>query len=170
MRILKSSLQIVDTISGWSGRLVSLLVAAMILIMTYEVILRYAFNAPTQWSYELTLFFFGSYCILGGAYTLLRREHVAMDVLYVRLSLKGRAILDLVTVFLFFLFCGVLLWYGWGFFMRSWAAGETTATPWNPVLWPVKLSIPMGAFLILLQGLAKFIRDIFTASTGKTLV
>ncbi len=170
MRILKSSLHIVDSISEWSGKLVSFLVAAMILAMTYEVILRYAFNAPTRWSYELTLFFFGSYCILGGAFTLLRREHVTMDVFYVRLSPRAAAITDLITAVLFFLFCGVLLWYGWGFFMRSWMSAETTATPWDPVLWPIKLSIPVGAFLILLQGLAKFSRDLFTASTGKTLV
>jgi len=163
-------LHVIDNISDWSGKLVSFLIVFMIGLISYEVVLRYIFNAPTIWSHETSLFLYGAYAILAGAYTLRHRWHVNMDIVYARLSQRQRAIVDLLTSALFFVFCIVLLWHGGQFALRSLQLLETTTTPWDPPLYPLKLTIPVAAFLLLLQGLAKFIRDLIIAITGKELL
>jgi TRAP-type mannitol/chloroaromatic compound transport system permease small subunit len=93
-----------------------------------------------------------------------------VDVLYVRLSPRARAVLDLITWLLFYFFCGVMLWQGsqagWKSFLRM----ERASTVWEPYIWPVKLCIPLAAFLMLLQGLTKTINDLFLAVTGRELL
>jgi len=170
MQKVSSTLRLIDTISDWSGKIVSFMLVFMVAFMSYEVVLRYIFNAPTRWVFETVQFLFGAFCILGGAYALRHRAHVNMEVIYVRFPLRMRAIVDLITSTLFFLLIVVLLWGGWEFAWRSVQTLETTFTPWNPPLYPLKLTIPLAAFLILLQGLAKFVRDLIMAITRREMV
>ncbi len=139
----------------------------MIGIITVEVVLRYGFNSPTLWAHETAQFLYGTYCILGGAYVLLHKAHVNMDMVYVRLSTRARAIIDLITSPLLFIFLGLMLWYGSVFACKSVAMLEHSQTPWGPPIWPVKLMLPLAAFLFLLQGIVRFVRDIETAITGR---
>ena len=113
---------------------------------------------------------FGATWVLGGAYVLSRDAHVKMEVVYTRLPLRWRAILDLITAPVFFAFVGILLWQGWKMALMSISVLEHTNTMWGPPAYFSKMVIPLGAALILLQGLAKFIRDLITAITGKQLV
>ncbi len=160
-------LAIVDAISRKSGQAASFLLAVIIIVITYEVIARYAFNAPTIWANELTVQLLGIIYMIGGAYTLFLKGHVSIDVLYGRLQPRNRAILDLVTSLCFFIFCGVLLWLGIGYASASAVIGETSGTPWNPPVYFLKIAIPLGALLILFQGLAKFIRDFTIVVKGR---
>jgi len=140
----------------------------LIYVIVHEVVSRYIFNRPPAWAFELSLFLGNSFCIIGGAYCLLHAQHVRIDVLWGRFSKRGKAILDLVTFVLFFLFVVALLWFGW---QRAWFAlqwpWEVSMTPWAPILWPFRISVPIGALLLLLQGIAKFIRDFGIATTGR---
>jgi TRAP-type mannitol/chloroaromatic compound transport system permease small subunit len=156
----------VDWLSDRAGKAVGFLVVFMVAAMTYEVVARYALNSPTIWARETVQFLLGGYAILGGAYVLRHKGHVSMDILYDRLSLRRRAILDLVTSSFFFLFCGVLLWYGVDYAWSSFSVGETTGSTWNPPEGVIKATIPVGAALIILQGLAKFVRDLIAAVKG----
>lgn len=157
----------INNISEWSGKLIFWMAWAMGAIIVYEIILRDAFNQPTIWAHESSMMLFGAYSILGGAYALRHRAHVNMDLLYGRLSTRGKAIADIVSSFLFFAFCGILLWQSWGFALRSIEIGETSISYWRPIIWPVKCTMIIGAFLILLQGVGKFVADTHTAITGK---
>ena len=159
--------ELIDKINDQVGKLVSFLVIFMIIVMTYEVVARYFFNSPTIWARETVMFLLGGYALLGGAYVLRHEAHVSMDILYQRLSQRRRAILDLITYILFFLFCAVLLWKGIDYAWRSISLRETTDSDWGPPEYIVKTIIPVGAFLILLQGLAQFIRNMITAITGE---
>jgi len=159
----------IDAISRWSGYVAMFLVVALGLLMSTEVVARYVFNAPTLWATESTALVFGIYMMLAGAYTLLIHGHVTMDAVYSRLSLRRKAILDLLTSFLFFFFCGVLLWKGIPTAIKSVAMMEHSMSAWGAPYWPIKIAIPLGAFLILLQGLAKFTRDFHIALTGRKL-
>jgi TRAP-type mannitol/chloroaromatic compound transport system permease small subunit len=163
---MKRFLRIIDTISDWSGKIICLLVIPMIAIIVYDAVARYAFNAPTNWAYETVTFLFAGLGILGGAYVLYRRAHVGMDIIYSRLSPRQQAILDLLTSFFFFLFCSILLWKGAEYAWTSLKLRETTTSAFAPPLYVIKMTIPVGAFLIILQGLAKFIRDLRTAIVG----
>ena len=170
MRKVWAVLHFVDTINERFGKIISFLAVGMMGVIVVEVVLRYGFNSPTLWALEAATFLYGSYCILGGAYVLLHRAHVNMDILYARLSPRKRAILDLFTSLLFFLFIGVMLWHGSMFAWKSVQGLERTWSLWRPPIWPVKLMLPLAALLILLQGIVKFVRDIETAVTGREAI
>jgi TRAP-type mannitol/chloroaromatic compound transport system permease small subunit len=163
---MKRFLAIIDRVNDQVGKIVSFLVIFMIGVMVYEVVARYIFDSPTIWAYETATFILGTYAILGGAYVLRHQAHVNMDIVYGRLSVRKRAILDLITSGFFFLLCVVLLWKGIDYGWRSVQLSETTTSTFAPPVYPIKMMIPVGAFLILMQGLAKFIRDLMTAITG----
>jgi TRAP-type mannitol/chloroaromatic compound transport system permease small subunit len=92
---------------------------------------------------------------------------VNVDILYHRFTPRTRAVIDLFTWLLFFYFCGLLLVKGWEMAWDSFQVRETEPTSFAPPVYPIKMTIPLGALLILLQGLAKFIRDLNLAITGK---
>jgi len=164
---LVKALGIAESLNQWLGGRLSLLFYALMVIMVFEVIARYVFNAPTNWAYELSTFVFSGACLLGGGYVLLHKGHVNIDILYSHLRPRGRAVIDLCTAPFFFLFIGILLWQGTIFFLNSLAYWEHSTTVWAPPLYPIKLALPIGAALILLQGVVKFIKDIIIAIRGQ---
>lgn len=159
----------VSNISEWSGRGVSIVLFLLVGVLTYEVITRYVFNSPTIWAHQLSLFLFGTIGMIGGAYVLLHKAHVNLDILYSRLSRRKQAILDLITAPLFFFIIILMIWAGGSFALRSWTILEPSSTVWAPPIYPFKTIIPLGAFLLLLQGVAKFIRDHYFITHGKEL-
>jgi TRAP-type mannitol/chloroaromatic compound transport system permease small subunit len=152
----------IDTISETTGNLISFLILALMFVVLFEVLMRYAFSLPQRWTPEMSLFLFGSCFALGGAYTLLHRAHVRMDVLFSRWSPRLQALMDIVTFVFFLIFIGVLVWKGWGLAWRAIEFAERSQSAWRPLLWPTKIMVPLGAFLVLLQGVAHLIRDIRT--------
>jgi len=152
----------VDRLSEWTGRAASYLVLLLTGTISYEVVCRYVFNAPTLWAQETSSYLYGSFFMLGGAYVMSLDRHVRVDIFYARLSPKGRALVDLITYpFFFFLFVGVLVWEGGKMAIWSWSILEHTQSPWSPPIYPLKTIIPLSALLLLLQGIARYVRDIY---------
>jgi TRAP-type mannitol/chloroaromatic compound transport system permease small subunit len=167
---MRRVLAAIDFLSEWSGKLVSVLIFLLTFLLLYDVIMRFAFNSPTIWCHELALHFFGAYAVLAGPYVLLHNQHVKIDIVYNHFSQRGRAIIDSFTYLLFFLYIGLLFWYGYVIAERAVELQQTVSpSPWASPLWPVKLTIPLAAFLMLLQGLAHYIRTLKLAITGKEL-
>jgi TRAP-type mannitol/chloroaromatic compound transport system permease small subunit len=164
---MKRFLKTIDRISEQSGKAVSFLIVFLVFVILYEIVVRYLFNSPTIWAHEIAQMIYGAYVILLGAYVLQRRGHVNVDILYNRFRPRTRAIIDLFTWLLFFYFCGLLLLKGGEMAWDSLKILETEPTSFAPPVYPIKMTIPLGAFLILLQGLAKFIRDLTLAITGR---
>ena len=160
-------LSTVDKISQKTGEMVSLLIFPMILIIVYEVTMRYFFNNPTKWVFETALFLFAASVILSGCYVLKEHGHVGMDFFYLRLSIRKRATLDVITSFIFFAFIGVLLYQSTIMAVDCWSISARSNSSWGPPIYPIVTTIPVAAFLLLLQGLAKLIRDLHLAITGK---
>jgi TRAP-type mannitol/chloroaromatic compound transport system permease small subunit len=156
----------IDALNDWVGKILSFGVLAMFLLVLSEVIRRYFFNAPTVWGNELTQLIFGMYVILSGGHILRWGGHVNVDILYSRIGSKTKAVVDIITFFLFFLFCGMMLLYGGSLAWESLSILERSNSAWEVPLYPWKMMIPIGALLLLLQGVAKLIRDILTLSTG----
>ena len=156
----------IDNISQKTGVIASFMIFPLIACVVYEVTMRYFFNNPTEWVFETALFLFAASMMLGGCYVLKQHGHVGMDFFYLRLSTRKRAMLDVITSFIFFAFIGVLLFNSIGMAINSWAIGAHTDTPWGPPVYPVVTTIPVAALLLLLQGVAKFIRDLHLAITG----
>ncbi len=161
MSIFKGIIGTIYAINRWLGEILSYFLFVIFVLLMMEVIRRYFFNAPTVWANELTQMLFGSYVVLSGGYILLGGGHVNVDILFSRFSPKTKAALDIATSFLFFLFCGMLLIYGGSLAWESLAQFEHSESAWNPPIYIVKLMIPLGALLLLLQGLVKLILDFF---------
>jgi len=170
MQKLSLFLHVIDNINDRTGKIISFLVVFIVACIVYEVVSRSIFNAPTIWAHELSTLLYGALIIMGGGYTLRHKVHVNVDIVYARLSQRRRAILDLLTFTLFFSFCFVLIWHGGQVAWRSLQLLETTETIWEPPIYPLKLTIPIAGFLLLLQGLAKFIRDLIIVITDKELL
>jgi len=167
MASIKFFLKTVDAISEWSGKFIAFTILAGIFILVYEVILRYLFNAPAMWTHGTCQRIFAVYYVLAGVYVHRDRAHVNVEILYNRFSIRKKAILNVITSPVFFAFCGVLLWQGIKFAWTSVSQFEPDETPWRAPIYPIKLMIPAGAFLILLQGVANLVRDLSTAITGR---
>ncbi len=169
MRRLIAIVGFIDALNDWVGRVISYGALFMSALVLSEVIRRYLFNAPTVWGNELTQITFGVYVILSGGYILRWGGHVNVDILYARFSARGKAVADIVTFFLFLLFCGMMLWYGGSLAWESLSIWEHSNSAWHPPICLVKMMIPTGAFLLLLQGVAKLIRDILLLFPGKEI-
>lgn len=165
--MMRRAFRVVDGVNRWTARLFMWLVVPGMVVILWEIVLRHILNEPTIWAHGVAQRIFAVYYFIGGGYILLIKQHINMDLIYNRLSLRKRAIVDMITVPLFFLFCGVLFWKGIDFFWTSWTLRETDATPFHAPMYPVKFVLPLGAFLILLQGLVKFARDLIKAITGR---
>jgi len=160
---MKSFLSVIGSMSEWSGKIFSFLVLAAALVVAHEVVMRYVFKAPTVWGLDLTIFLCGATYVMAGAYAHYLNAHVKIEALYGRWTPRTRAIIDLlVTAPLFFGFCGVLAWVGTEWTWKAVVEGTPYYTEWTVPLWPMRLIITLAAFLLLLQGLAKFIRDLAT--------
>lgn len=166
MSVLRTVVRAVDALNGVTGRVVAVSLLLLIALVVYEVTLRYVFRAPTTWGNELISFIFAAYIMLGGGYTLLHRDHVAMDIIYARLRPRAQAIIDILTAGFVILYCAVLLQQTGIMAIEALETGQRAASDWNPPLFPVLLSLPIGAALILLQAIAKLIRDLHMAFTG----
>jgi len=167
MTKIQTCLRVIDLLSEWSGRLVSYFIFFLALVVGYEVVVRYVFNRPTIWVNEVSAMFFGTFILIGGAYTASKGAHVNMDVIYGTFSPRFRALLDILTSFLAFVFVGVLVWKGGEGAWRSIRMLEEASTQWGPPLYPFRTVLPLGAFLLFLQLTAKLIRDVITLVTGK---
>lgn len=148
----------IDRVSGWSGHFLAFWSVLAVFAYYYEVIARYVFNSPTNWVHESMFLMFGMLYVLSGAFALREGSHVRVDVLYQYLPRRARASLDVITSVFFFIFVIAMLWTGWTFASDAIAMGEVSFTEWAIQYWPVKLAIPVGAALILVQGLARVIR------------
>jgi TRAP-type mannitol/chloroaromatic compound transport system permease small subunit len=167
---LKGISSIVATINEWVGRAVSFLVLAMIATITYDVFARYLFNQPTIWSQDVNNYMLCIYSLLGGGFTLLRGGHVKVDIIYGRLGYRKRAILDSIFSFFFFIFIGVLLIYGWKMAHDALVQKELSPSLIKFPLFPTKVMVPLGAFLVFIQGIVKFINDLIIALTGRQIL
>ena len=158
--------QIIDRINAWVGGAVCWVVVVPVLTIVFEVVARYFFHSPTRWVAELNMYLLCGYILLGGGYTLLLGGHVKVDVFYASRSAKQKAIVDIVTSVLFFAFVGVLVWQSGVMTIGSIETGRHSSESMQWPLWPVQTVMIVGAFLMLLQGIAKLIRDIKTVRGG----
>jgi TRAP-type mannitol/chloroaromatic compound transport system permease small subunit len=151
-----------ETFNGRFAIFVSFFVVAIMSILVIEVVARYVFDSPTVWADQLSILIFGGFFIMGGAYTMLGDGHVRMDLIYRRLpSDQVRAVVDVVTSSLFFLFCGVLLFKTVPYCWQAMLNGDrVTALAWPAIIWPTYWCLPVATFLLLIEGIIKTARSL----------
>jgi TRAP-type mannitol/chloroaromatic compound transport system permease small subunit len=150
----------IDRISGVSGLIAAWLIVPLIGAMCYEVVARYVFHAPTIWAYELTYLLTGAGWLLGMAFTLSRGAHIRIDVVYLNLSPRVQAWIDVLCYLVLLL--PFLIWLTSTLDDRAIAAfrsGEKTGqSAWNPPLWPFRAVFFISFALLCLQVIAEILR------------
>ncbi|MFZ5650386.1 MAG: TRAP transporter small permease subunit [Bacillota bacterium] len=168
MNSLKTILSTIDRFNEMVARIFSWAMFALVLTMAYEVVARYVFNAPTLWSYDLSYFLGSLTLMLGMAYTLRVKGHVSIDIFYSRFSPRVQALLYVIfALLLFFPLWGMMVSVMIPHMMFSWAENEKSwVGTWQPIIYPFKTWITLGAIMLLLQGIAEFIRDLVVLVKG----
>ena len=141
------------------GRFAMYLLYVMIAIMVWSMITK-AMRFPAIWTLEMAQFTLVAYYMLGGPYSLQLDSNVRMDLLYHRWSPQTRAWVDAFSVFALLFYLCVLLYGAVESTMYSLEYGERSATAWRPYLWPIKIVMCVAVFLMLLQAIAFFFRDV----------
>jgi TRAP-type mannitol/chloroaromatic compound transport system permease small subunit len=159
-------LAVIDAISTWTGKTASWLIALVVVFIIYEIFMRYVLRLPTLWVSESIVFGSGLTYVLGGAWALKENRHVKIDLLYDRMGKRRRAIIDAITFVFFSLYMGVFLWAVFEYVVRSVSVGETSGSAWDPPVYPIKIALLFGVLILILQGIAKFIRDLRLAIRG----
>ena len=168
-RFLSATVRVLDSLSRLSGNILSLFIFAMIGIVMYEVISRYLFNSPTNWALGASTMVFGTYMVCGGAYALLYKEHVSMDIFYSRWSDRKKAIVDSCTFPLAMFFLGVMLWKATVYGIESVQMLEHASTAWGQPLYHWRMTAVLAVLLLVLQAFSDFIRNVTFAVTGEKL-
>ena len=158
----------IDKFTDVTGTWVAWLNVPMMLCVSYEVTMRYVFDAPTIWVFDITYMLYGTIFMLGAAYALLKGAHIRTDFFFERWSPRTRGIIDSVAYLAFFfpsIFVFLLITWGEGWYALQ-INELSEQTPWRPVLWPFKMVIPLACLLLLIQGVSETIKSVWAVRTG----
>lgn len=158
---MKGITNVLDSINEYAGRITSVVIYALLIVVVFEVISRKIFNAPTIWAFDLSVMLYAAMFLLGGGYALKYKAHVAIDVLTTRFSKKTQALISIVSHLVFFFpFMIVIIYVTGAFALQSWADLERSQSPWNHPLYHFKTLMPIGFCLLFIQGISEFLKTI----------
>lgn len=169
MITLRKIFGVIDYINQHLSNLASLLFVPMTLIAVYEVIMRYLFNRPTIWAWDVNVQLFAVIVVFGAGNTLLQKGHVVMDIFILHLSEKKKLIINMAVYIIFIATMAIVVWQCGIFALRSIEIGERTSTLLSPPIYPLKVGIFIGVALFWLQAISLFIKDVaeFTETLRK---
>jgi TRAP-type mannitol/chloroaromatic compound transport system permease small subunit len=164
IRIVRAIDQFTDSTGTW----VAWLNVPLVLAVSYEVIARYAFSAPTTWAFDITYMLYATIFMLGAAYALHKGAHVRTDFFFEKWSIRTQGTIDSVAYIVFFFPSLLVFLFVTGH--EAWYAfdiGETSEqTTWRPILWPFKAVVPLTCLLLMIQGISETIKSLYAARTG----
>ncbi|QTA82123.1 C4-dicarboxylate TRAP transporter small permease protein [Desulfonema limicola] len=151
----------IDIFNKKQGDIASMLIFPLLGVVIYEVFMRYAFNSPTTWGFEVTAFLYGLHYMFGMAYTEVHDGHVRVDIFTARLPKKWQEIMSAFTACVFFLPVMTCMTI-WSFkFAATSAAGlERNSTSWGPHIWPFKILMAVTFLFLLIQGISGLLKNI----------
>ena len=149
----------IDAIGEYLGVVASWLVLLACLVSAGNASIRYLISNSSNAWLELQWYMFGGMVLLGAAYTLKVNEHVRVDLIYGMVSDRTRHWIDLLGGAVFLMpMCLIMIWFTWPWFWQSWVLNESSNNAGGLVRWPIKLLLPVGFGLILLQGISEMIK------------
>ena len=161
MKLLLALSRAIDAVNERIGRLVYWLILAMVLISAGNATSRYALNIASNAWLELQWYLFAAVFLLCAGYTLLHNEHIRIDVVASRWSKRTQTWIDIFGTLFFLLPMSVyIMWSSWPIFMNAWTSGEVSGSAGGLIRWPARLLVPVGFFLLSLQGISELIKRI----------
>jgi TRAP-type mannitol/chloroaromatic compound transport system permease small subunit len=150
----------IDRINIGIGKISSFLILILVAIVMYEVVSRYLFNAPTQWTNELSEYLLTGVVMMGGAYCLAEKEHVRVDIIHRNFSDRTQAWIEIFTFFLVLTFVTAIVWKGGEASFDAFIHDRRSMSVMEMPLFPSMVLVPVGAFLLGLQSLAGALRAV----------
>jgi TRAP-type mannitol/chloroaromatic compound transport system permease small subunit len=168
MRAMLRFARAIDALNEFVGRWVYWLVLLMVLESAGNAIVRKVFNMSSNAFLEMQWYLFSAVFLLCAGWTLLRNEHVRIDIIAGRLSPRAQAWIDVFgTVFFLLPMVGIFIYLSWPWFLRTYQEWEISGSAGGLILWPARLLVPVGFVLLLLQGLSELMKRIaFLAGAG----
>jgi TRAP-type mannitol/chloroaromatic compound transport system permease small subunit len=168
-RMMRRTIYAIDQLSRTIGHAFAWCIVILMLGTTFEVVVRYAFNAPTDWAFDFSYILYGALFYMAGAYTLSRGGHVRADMFSRNWPPRVQATIE-ITLYVLFFFPGILALViaGYHYAHDSFRILEKSInSPIGVPIWQIKLLIPVGAALIALQGLAEVMRGVICLREGQ---
>jgi TRAP-type mannitol/chloroaromatic compound transport system permease small subunit len=164
-RIAVSSLlalsRLIDRLSDRIGQSIYWLVLVAVLISAANAIVRKAFNYSSNSFLEVQWYLFSVIFLFCAGYTLKNNEHVRIDIISGKLSPRARARIDIFgTLFFLFPMAFIIMWLSWPVFVEAYTRHEVSTNAGGLIIWPARLMVPVGFFLLLLQGLSELIKRV----------
>jgi TRAP-type mannitol/chloroaromatic compound transport system permease small subunit len=153
--------KLIDRLSEFLGRWVAWLVLAAVLLSAGNAIVRKVFNSSSNALLEMQWYFFSAVFLLCAGYTLLRNEHVRIDVIAGRLSARTQTWIDVLGTIFFLLPMAILFIYlSWPVFVRTYTHGEISTNAGGLLIWPARILVPVGFTFLVLQGFSELIKRV----------
>lgn len=150
---------LVDTVSDRIGKAISLVICLIMILTTFEVVARYAFNSPTNWVWPINRQLFGIFILFAGTYAMSKGAHIRIEIFYDHFPHTMKLVAKVITLASFIAFIGVLVWQGSWMGWNALMVGEKASGAFRIPLYPLKVLIPMAAFLFLLEGISIILRN-----------
>jgi TRAP-type mannitol/chloroaromatic compound transport system permease small subunit len=151
----------IDVFSRKEGEIGALLIVPLTVVVIYNVIMRYVFDMPTIWGFELTTFLYGIHYMLGLSYTYVHGGHVKVDVLTTRFSTRTQAIINIITnVGIFLPVFSLLTIWSFKYAFTSTVELEHNSTSWGPPIYPIKIIMALSFLFLFIQGVSELLKDI----------
>lgn len=159
-KAIRHYVRIVDSVNRFIGRVMMYGLFVMIAILLWSSVSKAIFIVPAYWTLETAQFALVAYYLLGGPYSLQMGSNVRMDLFYSTWSDRKKARVDSITIFLLIFYLGVLLYGGLDSTSYALEYKERSPTLWRPLMWPIKMVMCFGIFLMLLQAFSELFKDI----------
>jgi TRAP-type mannitol/chloroaromatic compound transport system permease small subunit len=160
--------RLIDGMNQWIGRAATWLILVVVIISAGNAVTRFAFNISSNALLEIQWYLFSAIFMLCAAYVLNRNEHIRIDVVVGRFSARTQNWIDVFGILVFLLpMAGLLAYLSWPVFMNAWTSGEMSSNPGGLIRWPVRLLMPIGFALLVLQGLSELVKRVaFLSGSG----
>lgn len=161
MKVLLALSRAIDAISERIGQCVCWLVLATVLISAANATVRKLFNYSSNSFLEIQWYLFSMIFLFCAGYTLKHNEHVRIDIITARFSAKVRAGIDIFgTLFFLLPMAGLIMWLSWPLFMEAYTRNEVSTNAGGLIIWPARLMVPIGFFLLIAQAVSELIKRI----------
>jgi TRAP-type mannitol/chloroaromatic compound transport system permease small subunit len=157
---MRALVRAIDRLSVALGGVAAVIVILLVVLMLYDVVMRYAFNAPTVWGNDINTWLMGTSFVFSIAYAMSTDSHVRVDLLYDDTTKHRMRVVDLIGfTFLVLPTVGWLSWGLFGHFLDAVKSGERSGTGgWNPIVWPFRLVLFVGFMMLTIQIIAEIIK------------
>lgn len=159
MKLLLQISRLIDAMTERVGRTIYWLILIAVLVSAVNAIVRKVFDMSSNAFLELQWYLFSAVFLLGAGYALLKQEHVRIDVIYGKFSKRTQIWIDILGTLLFLMPMALLiLWHSWPVFVNAFLTNEQSPSAGGLPVWPVRLLLPAGFALLIVQALSELIK------------